>query len=67
MSHIETKCKVRAFVGNDQLHEALQGADVVVIPGINWLIRIQSSINNKFKLKLVYHVNPVWQEMIYST
>jgi len=32
LSHIETKCKVRAFVGNDQLHEALQGADVVVIP-----------------------------------
>ena len=34
LSHIETRAKVRAFVGQDQLLESLQGADVVVIPGI---------------------------------
>ena len=32
LSHIETKAKVKAFVGADQLHDALVGADVVVIP-----------------------------------
>ena len=32
LSHIETKCKVSAFVGADQLHDSLVGADVVVIP-----------------------------------
>lgn len=32
LSHIETRAKVRAFVGQDQLLESLQGADVVVIP-----------------------------------
>jgi malate dehydrogenase len=32
LSHIETKAKVSAFVGNDQLNDSLVGADVVVIP-----------------------------------
>lgn len=32
LSHIETKCKVKAFVGADQLHDSLVGANVVVIP-----------------------------------
>jgi len=32
LSHIETKCKVKAFVGYEQLHDSLVGADVVVIP-----------------------------------
>jgi len=32
LSHIETRCKVKAFVGTEQLHESLQGAHVVVIP-----------------------------------
>ena len=32
LSHIETKCKVSAFVGQEQLHDALVGCDVVVIP-----------------------------------
>lgn len=32
LSHIETKCKVKAFVGTDQLHDSLVGANVVVIP-----------------------------------
>jgi malate dehydrogenase len=34
LSHIETRCKVRGYVGYDQLQESLVGADVVVIPGI---------------------------------
>lgn len=32
LSHIETKCKVSAFVGTEQLHDSLVGANVVVIP-----------------------------------
>lgn len=32
LSHIETKCKVKAFVGQDQLHDSLAGANIVVIP-----------------------------------
>lgn len=32
LSHIETKCKVSAFVGPEQLHDSLVGANVVVIP-----------------------------------
>lgn len=32
LSHIETKAQVKAFVGADQLHDSLVGADVVVIP-----------------------------------
>lgn len=32
LSHIETKCKVKAFVGADQLHASLEGANIVVIP-----------------------------------
>lgn len=32
LSHIETKCKVKAFVGTDQLHDSLKGANIVVIP-----------------------------------
>ena len=32
LSHIETKCKVSAFVGPEQLHDSLAGANVVVIP-----------------------------------
>jgi len=32
LSHIETKCKVKAFVGQEQLNESLAGANVVVIP-----------------------------------
>jgi len=32
LSHIETKCKVKAFVGQEQLHDSLAGANVVVIP-----------------------------------
>jgi malate dehydrogenase len=32
LSHIETKCKVTAFVGQEQLHDSLVGVDVVVIP-----------------------------------
>jgi len=32
LSHIETKCKVKGFVGADQLRESLKGAEVVIIP-----------------------------------
>jgi malate dehydrogenase len=32
LSHIETKCKVSAFVGAEQLHDSLVGAKIVVIP-----------------------------------
>jgi malate dehydrogenase len=32
LSHIETKCRVKAFVGPEQLHESLAGAQIVVIP-----------------------------------
>lgn len=32
LSHIDSKCKVSAFVGKEQLHDSLVGADVVVIP-----------------------------------
>ncbi len=32
LSHIESKCKVSAFVGPDQLHDSLKGVHVVVIP-----------------------------------
>lgn len=32
LSHIETKCKVLSYVGQDQLLESLKGANVVVIP-----------------------------------
>lgn len=32
LSHIETKCKVTGYVGKDELHDALVGMDVVVIP-----------------------------------
>jgi malate dehydrogenase len=32
LSHIESKCKVSAFVGPDQLHDSLRGVNVVVIP-----------------------------------
>ena len=32
LSHIDTQCKISAFVGKEQLHDALVGADVVVIP-----------------------------------
>jgi malate dehydrogenase len=32
LSHIDTKCKVTGFVGPEQLHDALVGCDVVVIP-----------------------------------
>lgn len=32
LSHIETKAKVRGYVGPDQLNESLKGCEVVVIP-----------------------------------
>jgi len=32
LSHIETKCRVKAFVGQEQLNDSLAGANVVVIP-----------------------------------
>jgi malate dehydrogenase len=32
LSHIETKCQVKGYVGKEQLHDALVGMDVVVIP-----------------------------------
>jgi malate dehydrogenase len=32
LSHIDTKSKISAFVGPEQLHDALKGVDVVVIP-----------------------------------
>lgn len=32
LSHIETKCKIQAFVGQEQLHDSLVGAKIVVIP-----------------------------------
>jgi malate dehydrogenase len=32
LSHIETKARVKAFVGQEQLHDSLVGADIVVIP-----------------------------------
>lgn len=32
LSHIETKCKVSSFVGQEQLHDSLVGANIVVIP-----------------------------------
>jgi len=32
LSHIETRAKVKAFVGKDELDNALKGIDLVVIP-----------------------------------
>jgi malate dehydrogenase len=32
LSHIDTKAKVTAFTGSGELHRALEGADIVVIP-----------------------------------
>lgn len=32
LSHIDTGCKVTAHIGQDQLANALQGCDLVVIP-----------------------------------
>jgi len=32
LSHIETRCKVKGFVGPDQLKDSLRGVDVVLIP-----------------------------------
>lgn len=32
LSHIETNCQVTAFVGAEELHNSLVGADIVVIP-----------------------------------
>lgn len=32
LSHIETRAKVRAFVGKEELGNALKGMDLVVIP-----------------------------------
>jgi len=32
LSHIETKCKVKGFVGADQLKDSLRGADIIIIP-----------------------------------
>jgi len=32
LSHIETRAKVKAYVGKDELGDALKGIDVVVIP-----------------------------------
>jgi malate dehydrogenase len=32
LSHIETRAKVKAFVGKDELANALKGIDLVVIP-----------------------------------
>lgn len=32
LSHMETKCQVKGFAGAEQLHDALVGMDVVVIP-----------------------------------
>merc|ERR1711875_110061 len=32
LSHIETKARVKGFVGAEQLEESLQGAEIVVIP-----------------------------------
>jgi len=32
LSHIETKCKVKGYVGKEQLHDALKGCQVVIIP-----------------------------------
>ncbi len=32
LSHIETRAKVKAFVGKDELAHALKGIDLVVIP-----------------------------------
>jgi len=32
LSHIETRCKVKGFVGADQLRDSLRGVDIVIIP-----------------------------------
>ncbi len=32
LSHIETRADVRGYVGSEQLDEALNGSDIVVIP-----------------------------------
>lgn len=32
LSHIETRCKVKGFVGQDQLKDSLRGVDIVIIP-----------------------------------
>jgi malate dehydrogenase len=32
LSHIETRCKVKGYVGPDQLHDSLKGVDIVIIP-----------------------------------
>ena len=32
VSHIETRVKVKAYVGNDELADALKGMDLVLIP-----------------------------------
>jgi len=32
LSHIETRCKVKGFVGKEQLHDALKDCKVVIIP-----------------------------------
>lgn len=32
LSHIETRCKVKGFVGMEQLRDSLKGVDIVIIP-----------------------------------
>ena len=32
LSHIETKCKVKGYVGAEQLRDSLRGVDVAIIP-----------------------------------
>jgi len=32
LSHISTRAQVKGFLGPDQLHDCLKGAEVVVIP-----------------------------------
>jgi len=32
LSHIETRCKVKGYLGPDQLHDSLKGCDIVIIP-----------------------------------
>jgi len=32
LSHIETRCKVKGFVGAEQLKDSLRGVDIVIIP-----------------------------------
>jgi len=55
LSHIETRAKVRAYVGKEELGQALKGMDVVVIPA--GVPRKPGKINGYFlrKGKKVYY------------